>query len=112
MWLTKKIENQTKKTRIAEGAMVTSSASSHLDAKGTKAHASVPCVSPFGIVSLSPDGSRTVILPLDNGSVSLGVIQPELNNLERGEVMLYSAGGATIVLKNDGRVLINGKAVN
>ena len=31
--------------------------------------------------------------------------------LDEGEVMLSSKGGASIVLKNDGRVLINGKAV-
>ena len=29
--------------------------------------------------------------------------------LEEGELMLYSKGGASIVLKNDGRVLVNGK---
>ena len=31
--------------------------------------------------------------------------------LEPGELMLYSSGGANIVLKNDGQVLINGTSI-
>jgi hypothetical protein len=49
-------------------------------------------------------------LPLANGEVSLGVLAKNVE-LDEGEVMLSSKGGASIVLKNDGRVLINGKAV-
>ena len=45
-----------------------------------------------------------------NGEVSLGVLAKNVE-LDEGEVMLSSKGGASIVLKNDGRVLINGKAV-
>ena len=41
---------------------------------------------------------------------SLGVLAKNVE-LDEGEVMLSSKGGASIVLKNDGRVLINGKAV-
>ncbi len=40
--------------------------------------------------------------------VSLGVLGQE-QSLSEGELMLYSKGGASIVLKNDGRVLINGR---
>ena len=32
-------------------------------------------------------------------------------NLSEGEVMLRSSGGASIVLKNDGTVLINGRVI-
>ncbi len=39
------------------------------------------------------------------------VIADVRGDLKPGELMLYSAGGASIVLKNDGSVLINGKAV-
>ena len=49
-----------------------------------------------------------MVLPLDDGEVSLGVLGQE-QTLSEGELMLYSKGGASIVLKNDGRVLINGR---
>ncbi|MCD8025629.1 MAG: hypothetical protein LUF33_01485 [Clostridiales bacterium] len=66
-----------------------------------------PCL-PYGIVSIPPIGERAVVLPLDDGEVSLGVIADGAG-LEPGEVMLRSSGGAAIVLKNSGKVLINGE---
>ncbi len=65
---------------------------------------------PYGIVSVPPTGERAVVLPLDDGEVGLGVIAKNMG-LAEGEVMLYSKGGASIVLKNDGRVLINGQVM-
>ena len=49
-------------------------------------------------------GVQTCALPI------FGVLAKYVE-LDEGEVMLSSKGGASIVLKNDGRVLINGKAV-
>ena len=49
-----------------------------------------------------------MVLPLADGEVSLGVLT-QAHSLDEGELMLYSKGGASIVLKNDGRVLINGR---
>ncbi len=65
---------------------------------------------PYGIISVPPTGERAVVLPLDDGEVGLGVIASNAE-LKEGELMLYSKGGASIVLKNDGRVLINGQEV-
>ena len=66
---------------------------------------------PYGIVSVPPTGEKAIVLPLDDGEVGLGVIAANAE-LQEGELMLYSKGGASIVLKNDGRVLINGKEVS
>jgi len=85
------------------GAKVTVSASAD--------HTGVPVAAPYGIAYVPPIGSRSLILPSDGGSVCLGVIGAPEAQLEQGELMLYSSGGASIVLKNDGRVLINGRAV-
>jgi phage gp45-like len=87
----------------AAGAKVTVSASAD--------HTGVPTAAPYGIVSVPPVGSRSLILPTDGGCVCLGVIGAQAAELEQGELMLCSSGGASIVLKNDGRVLINGRAV-
>lgn len=65
---------------------------------------------PYGFASVVPVGESAVVLPLANGEVSLGVLAKNVG-LDEGEVMLSSKGGASIVLKNDGRVLINGKVV-
>ena len=99
MWLTKNLEEQTRRQRNAENARVTAASGAQLDAIGTKSHAAQPCVAPYGIAYVVPSGSQCVLLPLGEGSASIGVI------------MLYSSGGASIVLKNSGEVLINGKAV-
>jgi len=65
---------------------------------------------PYGLVSVPPAGEQAVVLPLDGGEVGLGVIS-QATDLEPGELMLFSKGGASVVLKNNGKVLINGREV-
>jgi phage gp45-like len=65
---------------------------------------------PYGIASIPPKNECAVVLPLEDGEVSLGVLA-DTDGLQEGELMLSSAGGASIVLKNDGRVLINGREI-
>ena len=57
---------------------------------------------------MPPAGESAVVLPLSDGEVELGVLSRAVG-LDEGELMLYSKGGASIVLKNDGRVIINGQ---
>ena len=71
-------------------------------------HKNLPICAPYGVFSIPPSGERAVVLPLDAGEVSVGVIS-SADNLSEGEIMLRSSGGASIVLKNDGTVLINGR---
>lgn len=71
-------------------------------------HKNLALCAPYGVYAVPPVGARAVVLPLDDGEVSLGVIAPSAE-LAEGEIMLRSAGGASVVLKNDGRVLINGR---
>ena len=70
----------------------------------------LPICAPYGVLSIPPAGERAVVLPLDDGEVSIGVLAAA-ENLSEGEVMLRSSGGASIVLKNDGTVLINGRVI-
>lgn len=71
-------------------------------------HKSLPVCMPYGIASIPPKNECAVVLPLEDGEVSLGVLT-DTDGLQEGELMLSSSGGASIVLKNDGRVLINGR---
>lgn len=68
-------------------------------------------VSPYGIAYVPPVGEQSVVMNADGESFCLGTVAPT-KNLEAGEIMLYSAGGASIELKNDGNVYINGKKVS
>lgn len=87
------------------------SAGEKVSVSASNDHLSVPTAAPYGIAYVPPIGARSLVLPTDAGAVCLGVIGAPDAQLEQGELMLYSAGGARIVLKNDGRVLINGRAV-
>lgn len=70
----------------------------------------VPVLAPGGIAWVPRNGAQGVLLPLFNGAVCAGV-PVEDKGLEPGELMLFSAGGASIVLKNSGEVLVNGCSV-
>lgn len=77
----------------------------------------LPQAAPAGIVSIPAKGDRTVVLPTRSGGIMLGVIPraedlPAGIELSAGELMLYSAGGATIVLRNDGTIELNGRTVS
>ena len=65
---------------------------------------------PYGIESVAPVGQRAVVLPLDFGDVALGVVS-STSGLEQGEIRIRSMGGAEILLKNSGEVIINGTVI-
>lgn len=75
--------------------------------KGSAEHNNLKTVAPYGVYSVAPKGEKAVVLPLADSEVCIGVTSGE-NNLEVGEVLLKSKGGASILLKNDGFVYING----
>lgn len=68
----------------------------------------MPIVAPFGIAYNPPKDEQSVVLPIGNGCVCIGVVT-QSKELNPGELMLFSSGGASIVLKNNGDVVINGK---
>ena len=108
MWLMKYITNNSISSPNAVKGNVANTQNNNLAVISSGEHKSLKSCLPYGVVSMPPVGERAVVLPLDDGEVSLGVIS-QSQNLEAGEVMLFSKGGASIVLKNSGKVLINGK---
>jgi len=88
-----------------------SSSGNRVSVSSTAEHRAIDTAAPGGIAYVPRLGDSSVVLPTESGDVCIGVIAPLPQPLEPGELMLYSAGGASIVLKNDGRVLINGRAV-
>lgn len=111
MWISRYVtENSFSRDSPSVGT-VRAAAEEKVSVSASNDHRLLPVSAPYGIAYVAPVGARSLVLPTEAGNVCLGVIGERSGELAPGELMLYSAGGATIVLKNDGRVLINGKAV-
>lgn len=111
MWLADYITGGSSLSPDAVKGNVSGVQSDTLSVSASGEHKQIKVCSPYGLVSVTPHGECAVVLPLDDGAVSIGVLAKS-NALEEGEVMLYSKGGASIILKNNGKVLINGKEVS
>ena len=107
MWLTSFLSKGKVKTPATKGSITGAGASSVCIDASTQ-HRDVTLVAPYGFAYVPPVGEGAVLVPFDGGEACVGVVTGLCENLQRGEVMLYSAGGASIVLKNDKTVLING----
>lgn len=92
----------------AEFAQIASTYKSEVSTNGGVPYVNIPVLSPYGIVAVPPKGAKAVVLPTGNTAVCLGTPQI-VEDLKEGELMLFSSGGASIILKNNGKVLINGK---
>ena len=111
MWLSEYVTRNNLKGEGNASGEIRSAEKGTVSVSADRDHRSLPIIAPAGIAYVPAVGSQTVVLPADSGSVCLGVVSPAIDDLQAGELLLYSAGGATILLKNDGRVLINGRAV-
>ena len=108
MWLVDYVtRNSFSKTDPSCGD-VTCSGMGNVAVNSSLEHRNLPVIAPYGIVYNPPVGEKSVVLPLTKEQACIGVVAP-YKELEEGELMLYSKGGASIVLKNDGSVIINGK---
>lgn len=108
MWLMNYITNSSHAAPKAVRGELNVSEGSGTAVTASGEHKQLELCFPYGLVSVPPSGEQAVVLPLDEGEVGLGVIANGVG-LEPGELMLYSKGGASVILKNDGRVLINGR---
>lgn len=73
--------------------------------QGEKKFQSPEQVAPYGLSSRADSGKEAVML----GRYCAGVVTDTDSKISAGEVRLYSAGGAEILLKNNGDVVINGQ---
>jgi hypothetical protein len=110
MWISKRIAGRPgPEARLAVGE-VTGGAGADVAAQGESEYRGLRLVSPWGIAFLPPAGARAVMVTAGTGeSVCAGTLVPDMG-IEPGELMLFSAGGARICLKNTGEVVINGQS--
>lgn len=77
------------------------------DADGTGEYT---IVTPGGMTYIPVGNEDAVVIPTNAGRVCIGIKGGKSYiGMEPGEVALYSCGGAEILLKNDGTVVINGQ---
>lgn len=98
-------------TPACAAAPVTRSGGGTVDATDSTDWFGAPLYAPYGVYGLPPEGTRALFLPLDGGYACIGALCAGGEGLAPGELRLSSAGGAAIVLKNNGEVWINGAVV-
>lgn len=107
MWISENIIQKNPGARAAQGT-VTGCAQAGITVQGAKEHREIPVYAPFGISYVPPEGEPVLLLPVSGSTACAGTLMRQ-QSLEPGELMLFSAGGAHLVLKNSGEILLNGK---
>lgn len=101
MWLTRQLE-QKERTKLSSGRVT---GGDGFTVQGESEYLSPEMIAPYGFSSLAAQGEKAVML----GNACAGVSSLPDSGLKEGEVRLYSAGGAEILLKSTGEVVINGQ---
>lgn len=109
MWISKMISKDNKEQKAEKGSVTLSNAS--LEAEATVKTRDISSYAPYGYQAKMPVGEEVMLLPSSDGQVVIGS-KATNPNLEGGEIRLRSLGGATIVLKNDGSVVINSLVID
>lgn len=112
MWISRYVTDNSFSADKPTVGEVRSASQQRVTVSATSEHYGLPLLAPCGIAYVPRRGDSSLVIPTEAGDVCAGVISSPDGDLEPGELMLYSSGGASIVLKNDGRVLINGRSVD
>lgn len=105
MWLSKMLSKSDTIDK-AEKGRVTLSEPDSFEAGSSVTSRNINSYAPYGYNSLAPVGEEIILVPSSDGQVAIGT-KNDSTLLESGEIKITSKGGASIILKNDGRVIIN-----
>ncbi|WP_405340809.1 hypothetical protein [Ruminococcus sp.] len=112
MWINEYMTGRSFNAEGASSGEIRSTGNGSVSVSATRDYGALPLIAPAGIAYVPVTGAPAVVMEGAGGAVCLGVIAAPQEELQPGELMLYSAGGASIVLKNSGKVLINGREVS
>lgn len=90
---------------------VTGRSGAAVQVQGETDYKSLPLAGPYGITWMPPNDAVAVVLSsnVGNGQKDICVgAQMTASSIQPGELLLKSTGGASIYLKNNGDVVING----
>lgn len=109
MWMSKKIGKEASTDKAEKG--VVTLADKEFEAGSTVTRRNIESYSPYGYSAIPPINEEVMMLPSNEGVVCLGTLM-KTKNLDSGEVKISSLGGATIILKNDGTISLNGLIIS
>ncbi len=109
MWMSKKIV-ATSENEVAEKGKVTLS-DNQFEAGATVTKRNIDSYAPYGYQSVPPINEDIIMLESNDGAVVLGTLNKNCD-IESGEVKVSSLGGAYIILKNDGNIVLNGLVID
>ncbi len=111
MWILNYVTKNSLTDNVADKGSVKGASNGRVQINASNDYSKIPIVSPYGITYVPTVGEESVVLTAGGEDICLGTVA-KAENLSPGELMLSSSGGASIVLKNDGNVYINGRAVS
>ena len=109
MWMSKRIVATSEK-EVAEKGKVTLS-DNQLEAGATVTRRNIDSYAPYGYKSVPPVDEDVIMLESNDGAVVLGALSKD-EDIESGEVKISSLGGACIILKNNGDIVLNGLVID
>ena len=109
MWLSKKLSQSMRPgdESATEIGNLTISKSDNIAASASKEIRNLSFYSSPGISFCPVEGRSVLLIDSSAGTVCAGVLSENDSSLSPGELKIYSEGGAKIVLKNDGHIVIN-----
>ena len=109
MWMSKRIVATSEK-EVAEKGKVTLS-DNQLEAGATVTRRNIDSYATYGYKSVPPVDEDVIMLESNDGAVVLGALSKD-EDIESGEVKISSLGGAYIILKNNGDIVLNGLVID
>lgn len=70
----------------------------------------MPVFAPRGVAYRPCEGDRLLLMPVDGVETCVGCLSV-CDDVDGGELKLSSAGGASILLKNNGEIVLNGLVI-
>lgn len=111
MWISRKFAPKPIARQTEQGTVIANHHGS-LEAGATVPSKDIGQYAPYGYQASVPIGEEILILHSDNGQAALGTKISSPAPLENGEIRISSKGGANIVLRNDGSVIINSLVID
>lgn len=105
MWLSKRFNKA--EHSFAETAVVTSAQNGRTEATSSLCAKDINSYAPYGYSYAVPFGEELLFINSKKGGAGAGVKMNSAEELESGEILIKSLGGASMYLKNDGTVVIN-----
>ncbi len=110
MKLSEKIMKGKETDFFCTSGMIVNSADRRVGANAVHGKGQLAIVSPGGMMYIPMPKENVVIAANDTEQLCLGVkMMTNSFQIEAGELALFSRGGASILLKNDGRILMTGE---